>query len=54
MRLVVWLRDGNEGGGREAEWVMLFIKCTKNECVQDFRLRKKMITHHVLENTCQF
>ena len=37
MRLAVWLRDGNGDNCREAEWVMLFIKCSKNEYVSECR-----------------
>ena len=28
VRFAVWLRDRDGGGGGEAEWVMLFMKCT--------------------------
>ena len=54
--MAVWLRDKNGGSGREAEWVMLFIKCAKNECVPDCRKcnRKKTITHHILGNIFRF
>ena len=41
VRLAVWLRDGNGGGRREAEWIMLLIKCTINEYVSDCRKCKK-------------
>ena len=35
MRLAVWLRDGDGGDGEEAGLVMLFMKCTENQCVPD-------------------
>ena len=31
----MWLRDGDGGDEEEAEWVMLFMKCTGNQCVPD-------------------
>ena len=42
------LRDGDGGGGGEAEWVMLFMKCTRNKCVSDCRKCKKCVkTDHI-------
>ena len=41
VRFDVWLRGGNGGGGKEAEWVMLSIKYAKTECVPDCRKCKK-------------
>ena len=47
------LRVGNGSTGREAEWVMLFIKCSKNECVPDYRMYKKnTITYPIVDTTC--
>ena len=37
----MWLRDEDGRGGEEAEWVMLFMKCTENKCVPDCRKCKK-------------
>ena len=49
VRFAVWLRDGEGGGGRKAEWVMLFMKCIENECVPDCRKCKKCkTTDHIL------
>ena len=28
----MWLRDEDGGDREEAEWVMLFMKCTENQC----------------------
>ena len=39
--MVVWWRDGDGGDGGEAEWVMLFMKCTESECVPDCGKCKK-------------
>ena len=37
----MWLRDEDGGDEGEAEWVMLFMKCTENECVSDCGKCKK-------------
>ena len=53
VRFAVWLRDGEGGGGRKAEWVMLFMKCIENECVPDCRKCKNVkqpITYYFVEN----
>ena len=45
----MWLRDGDGHGEGEAKWVMLFMKCTENQCVLDCgkcKKCKKTITHH--------
>ena len=41
VRSAVWLRDGDGDDGGETEWVMLFMKCTENECVPDCGKCKK-------------
>ena len=33
--IAVWLRDGDGGDGGEADWVMLVMTCTENQCVPD-------------------
>ena len=39
--VAVWLRDWHGGDGGEAEWMMLFVKCTENQCVADCEKCKK-------------
>ena len=54
--MVVWWRDGDGGDGGEAEWVMLFMKCTESECVPDCgkckkskkKVKKKKRSHTIL------
>ena len=41
VRFAMWFRDGDGGDGGEAEWVMLFMKCTENQCVPDCGKCKK-------------
>ena len=43
VRFAVWLRDGDGGEKGEAEWVMLFIKCTENQCVPNCEKWKKSV-----------
>ena len=40
--LAVWLTDGDGGDGKGAEWVMLFRKCTENQCVPDGKCVEKV------------
>ena len=40
LRFAVWLRDGDECDG-EAMCVMLFMKCSENQCVPDCGKCKK-------------
>ena len=55
VRFGVWLRDGDEGDEEEAEWVMLFMKCTGNHCVADCgKCKKKKITFHFLKSAAKF
>ena len=42
VRSAVWLRDGDGGDGEEAVWVILFMKCTENQCVPDCGTCKKV------------
>ena len=41
VRFAVQLRDGYGSDGAEAAWVMLFLKCTENQCVPDCGKCKK-------------
>ena len=41
VRFAVLLRDGDGDDGGEAEWAMLFMICTENECVPDCGKCKK-------------
>ena len=53
----MWLRDGDRGDGRKAEWVMLFKICTENECMSDYEKCKKCkrtITYHFVESVDKF
>ena len=51
----MWLRDGDGGDEEEAEWVMLFMKCTGNHCVADCgKCKKKKITFHFLKSAAKF
>ena len=43
VRFAVWLRDGDGGEKGKAEWVMLFIKCTENQCVPNWEKWKKSV-----------
>ena len=37
LRFGVWLRDGDGGDEEEAESVMLFMKCTGNQIVENVK-----------------
>ena len=41
VRFAVQLRDGYGSDEAEAAWVMLFLKCTENQCVPDCGKCKK-------------
>ena len=52
VRFALWLRDGDGDDGGEAEWVIIFMKCTEKECVPDCgkcKKSKKAITYHFVE-----
>ena len=57
VRFAVWLRVVDGGNGEEAEWVMLFMKCTENQCVPDCgkcEKCKRTITYHFVKNVAKF
>ena len=35
LRFAVWLKDGDGGDGAGAVCVVLFVKCSENQCVPD-------------------
>ena len=57
VRFGVWLRDGDGGDGEEAEWVMLCMKSTHNQCVPDSEKCKKSvkkIKYHFAKSAAKF